>query len=179
MKMTAVFIFALVVFAASATAASVGGGSALAAGPPGYGVMEPASDGCPWPDFLNPDLEQAGVEKCLPQQVAWTEGEGIRIVTDPLVGSSGSGWVNFWCETKEGFKYMIGVEDLAPHTKYTVTADSYMLGTIRTSASGTGQIAGVLRLPPGLYELDVSVWDGGTEVLSSPDDDMPGFIVFP
>jgi len=157
----------------------LGGAKAVAAGPPNYGVMEPASDGCPWPDFLNPSLRAGGVEKCLPQQVAWTDGEGIRIVTDALVGSSGSGWVNFWCETKEGLKYTIGLQGLAANSAYTVTAGSYSLGVVHTDARGAGQTGGVLRLPPGFYEFDITVWDGATEVVSTADDDPVDIVVFP
>lgn len=166
---------------------------AAPAGPHGNGVMEPRSDGCPWPDELNPFLEAWGVEKCLPGQIPWTQvvlfgtdESGIRIVTDPLTGSQGSGWVTFWCQFRPGLKYQIGVNGLEPHTTYPVRAVGYgfgldfsllgetdvILGTLRTDARGRGLLNGVLRLEPGLYELDIEV--GG---LSVPDDDLVGLLV--
>ena len=177
------FMLALIIAASLVMPTS---GPVAAGGPPDRGVMEPVGDACPWPDFLNAVLEAGGVEKCLPKQVAWTEGEGIRIVTDPLVGTApASGWVQFWCETKVGFRYIIGVEGLAANAVFTVNATdelgagTFDLGTIHTNADGVGQTGGVLQLPPGFYEFDVSVKAGATEVVGSPLEDMPGFVVFP
>ncbi|MBI4302478.1 MAG: hypothetical protein HY664_07720 [Chloroflexi bacterium] len=148
--------------------------------PPNYGVMEPVSDACPWPDFLNPVLEAEGVQKCLPTEINWTSGDGIRIVTDPLVGSGDdAGSVTFWCESKVGFKYQIVVWNLAPNTSYPVTATDgvtiYSLGTIRTDSNGSGVLGGMYQLSPGFYEWDINVGS----VLSSPASDEAGFVVFP
>jgi len=154
--------------------------------------MEPRPNDCPWPDFLNPVLEAAGVGKCLPTNINWTNGDGIRIVTDPLIGSSDdSGWVNFWCETKVGFKFIVGVAGLEPNATYPVTAagitiplsggppqpiDLGIIATLHTDSQGRGEVGGVVPLPSSaIYELDINV---GT-VLSTPDDDLVGFVVFP
>lgn len=169
-------------------------------GPPSRGVMEPASDGCPWPDFANGFLAAEGVLKCLPAQIPWSasqgpEGQvdyGVRIVADPLIavdGSDAEGWFVFWCQFRAGLKYQIIVTGLAPHATYGVhaegfgfgpggaTAVAYHLGTIRTDATGGGVLGGVLRLPPGGYELDVTIRNGAAARLSIPDDDLVGFAV--
>lgn len=168
----------------------VPGAAAAPKQPADHGVMEPGSDGCPWPDEFNEFLEAEGVEKCLPGQIPWThiegfEETGIRIVSDPLVPAEGdaAGWVTFWCQFRVGLKYQIGVTGLEPHTEYAVTAEGFRflpefelvnwtLGTLRTDAHGGAVLNGVLRLSPGGYELDINV--GG---LSVPDDDLVGFLV--
>lgn len=155
------------------------GAFAAPSAPPDYGVMNP-TDECPWPGWLDPVLEAAGVQKCLPTEIAWTDGDGIRIVTDPLVGS-GSAWgsVTFWCETKTGFQFQVLAGGLAPTTSYAVTATdgstTFDLATLLTDASGAGKVGGVYLLPPGLYGWTVQV---GSE-LASPATDKAGFVVFP
>lgn len=169
-------------------------------GPPSRGVMEPASNGCPWPDFANGFLAAAGVLKCLPAQIPWSasqgpEGQvdyGVRIVADPLIavdGSDADGWFVFWCQFRAGLKYQIIVTGLAAHATYGVHAEGFAfgpggatavmfhLGTIRTDANGGGVLGGVLGLPPGGYELDVTIIDDGGARLSIPADDLVGFSV--
>ncbi|HET7677262.1 MAG TPA: hypothetical protein VFK38_05360 [Candidatus Limnocylindrales bacterium] len=141
--------------------------------------MNPTQE-CPWPGFLDPVLESIGVEKCLPNEIAWTDGDGIRIVTDPLVGTGGTwGKVTFWCETKTGFVFQVLAGGLDPVASYAVTAtdgtSTHFLATLHTDVSGAGKVGGVHRLPPGGYEWVIHV---GT-VLSSPGTDEAGFLVFP
>lgn len=192
----------LLAFSAAALALLVSASAALA-GPPGpstRGVMEPASDGCPWPDFANDFLASEGVLKCLPAQIPWSvapnpEGgldSGVRIVADPLVavdGSGAQGWFVFWCQFRVGLKYEVIVTGLTPHTVYGVHAEgmsfseagptpvAYHLGQLRTDANGNGVLGGMLRLVGGGYELDVSIGDGSGWQLSVPDDDLIGFAV--
>lgn len=169
-------------------------------GPPDLGVMEPASDGCPWPDFANPFLEAEGVLKCLPAKIPWSasmspEGGtdyGVRIVADPLVAvddSDAQGWFVFWCQFRVGLKYQVIVTGLEPHAEYGVHAEGWSfaaggpapfahhLGSFRTDASGGAVLAGVLPLPAGGYELDVMVSGASGPVLSVPDEDLVGFAV--
>ncbi|HSG85739.1 MAG TPA: hypothetical protein VLA23_05305 [Candidatus Limnocylindrales bacterium] len=165
---------------------------------PTRGVMEPATDACPWPDEYN---AYVGALKCLPNAIPWTHFEfdgfnesGARIVADPLVASGDSGaagTVVFWCQFRAGLSYQIRVSGLEPLSTFTVHAmggglvfDSgpeavhAMLGTIHTDANGRGNLNGVLRLDKGLYELDITIFaaDDG-ERLSVPDDDLVGFVV--
>lgn len=177
--------------------------SAAVAGPPGpptRGVMEPSSDGCPWPDVANDFLAANGVLKCLPAQIPWSvapnpEGgvdSGVRVVADPLValaGADAEGWFVFWCQFRVGLKYQVLVSGLAPHTVYGVHAEgmafseegaspiAHHLGEFRTDANGNGVLGGVLRLTGGGYELDVTISDASGSYLSVPDDDLIGFAV--
>ena len=169
-------------------------------GPPTRGVMEPASDGCPWPDVANDFLAAEGVLKCLPAQIPWSvapnpEGgldSGVRIVADPLAavdGSGAEGWFVFWCQSRVGLQYQVIVTGLAPLTVYGVhveglsftqagaTPVAYHLGQLRTDANGSGALGGVLRLDSGGYEFDIFVGDGSGWQLSVPDDDLVGFAV--
>lgn len=143
-------------------------------GPPNFGVMEPASDGCPWPDFLNPVLDAGGVGKCLPTSIAWSE-DGVRVVTDPLVGSGGAaGWVTFWCQSTMGFRFSVGAVGLNPMSSYAVSATGFgTIATLHTDASGSGIVGGIVKLPPGGYDVAVSVGS----VLTSPLSDLVGFEV--
>lgn len=144
-------------------------------GPPNFGVMEPkGTDACPWPDFLNPVLDAGGVGKCLPASIAWSEN-GVRVVADPLAGTGGAaGWVTFWCQTTMGFRFSVGAVGLAPNSAYTVTATGFgTLATLHTDASGSGIVGGIVKLPPGDYEVAVSVGSA----LTSPASDLVGFEV--
>ncbi len=105
-------------------------------------MTELASDDCPWPDSVNSDVERAGVENCLPQKVAWTASELVRVVTGPLVGSCGAGWASFSRETKEAFKQTLGVDGSTSHTKHTATADSHAIGSIRAHQHGWSRPGG-------------------------------------
>lgn len=151
-------------------------GTALAGppGPPDFGVMEPASNGCPWPDFLNPVLDAGGVGKCLPASIAWSEN-GVRVVTDPLVGTGGAaGWVTFWCQSTMGFRFSVGAVGLAPGASYPVTATGFgTIATLHTDANGSGIVGGIVKLQPGSYEVAVSVGS----LLTSPAADLVGFEV--
>jgi hypothetical protein len=175
--------------------------SPVLAGPPGQptrGVMEPATDACPWPDFYNDYIE--GVLKCLPTKIPWThfefggiEESGIRIVADPIEavdGSDAAGTITFWCQFRAGLSYQIRVTGLEPLASYTVHAAGgglvfgagpvavhEVLGTLRTDANGRGVLNGLLRLDKGLYELDVTIMDASGDRMSVPDDDLVGFVV--
>lgn len=202
MSRIGMFVVSAVVVLGFGVANAVAGPS----GPPAFGVMEPASDGCPWPDVANGALYAEGVRKCLPAKINWSivtdpeTGEvveaGVRIVADPLdpVGGSGAdGWVVFRCQSKVGLKYQIIAVDLAPHTTYTVTAagmyfpadgtplpQTHTLGTFRTDANGGGVLGGVLRLAVGGYDFDVTVSGPAGAVLSVPDAEGGiGFGVYP
>lgn len=170
------------------------------AGPPGdptRGVLEPATDACPWPDFYN---EITASLKCLPTQIPWSEVEhegivtsGVRIVADPLAavdGSDATGSIVFWCQFRAGFSYQIRVSGLEPLASYMVHADGggltatggpiaihEMLGQFRTDANGRGVLNGLLQLDKGGYELDVTILDDSGPRVSTPDDDMAGFLV--
>jgi len=165
---------------------------------PTRGVMEPATDACPWPDEYN---DYVGALKCLPNAIPWTHFEfggliesGARIVADPLVASSESdaaGTVVFWCQFRAGLSYQIRVSGLEPLSTFTVhamggglvfesgpAAVHAVLGTIHTDANGRGNLNGLLRLDKGLYELDITVHDAaGGDRLSVPDGDLIGFVV--
>jgi hypothetical protein len=143
-------------------------------GPPSFGVMEPASNACPWPDFLNPVLDAGGVGKCLPASIAWSEN-GVRVVTDPLVGTGGAaGWVTFWCQSTMGFRFSVGAVGLAPTTTYAVTATGFgTIAALHTDANGGGVVGGIVKLPPGGYDVAVSVGSA----LASPASDLVGFEV--
>lgn len=170
------------------------------AGPPGdptRGVLEPATDACPWPDFYN---EITASLKCLPTQIPWSEVEhegiitsGVRIVADPLEAVDGSparGSIVFWCQFRAGFSYEIRVTGLEPLATYTVHAMGggftatgglvlvhEVLGEFRTDANGRGVFNGILRLDKGGYELDVTIFDDSGPRVSTPDDDLVGFLV--
>ncbi|MDP2727071.1 MAG: hypothetical protein Q8P59_05970 [Dehalococcoidia bacterium] len=171
------WIIVIALLAAFVVAAPV----ASAATPPNFGVMNPGQPDCPWPTYLDPIMQAAGVGKCLPQNIPWTAplepGSGIRIVTDQLLGKDGaSGWVNFFCESKVGFKFIIGVSGLAPNTSYPITATGLgTIATINTDSRGRGEVGGVVPLAPGFYDLSISVGS----VLQSGPSDPQGIAVLP
>jgi hypothetical protein len=138
--------------------------------------MEPkGTDACPWPDFLNPVLDAGGVGKCLPATIPWSS-DGVRVVTDPLVGTgAAAGWVTFWCQSTMGFRFSVGVVGLAPNSVYEVTATGGFgtIATLHTDANGSGIVGGIVKLPAGGYEVAVSVGS----VLTSPANDLVGFEV--
>lgn len=156
-------------------------------GPPAFGVMEPASNACPWPDFLNDYMQNVqGVQKCLPASIAWASAEGgVRIVSDALEATGdipgATGQVTFWCQSKVGLHFIVTVQGLAPAATYSVTGhvmgSSTVLdfGTVRTDRSGNGIIGGVIALPPGEY--DVHVFVGNVLEPASSDPDVE-FVVF-
>jgi hypothetical protein len=169
------------------------------AGPPSgptRGVLEPATDACPWPDFYN---DITGALKCLPTQIPWSEvdhdgvvSSGVRIVADPLEavgGNAGSGSIVFWCQFRAGFSYQIRVTGLDALATYSVhamgggmTSDGpvlvhEMLGEFRADANGRGVFNGLLGLEKGGYELDVTIFDASGPRLSIPDGDLAGFLV--
>jgi hypothetical protein len=164
--------------------------SAQAAGTPNeFGVMDPTNS-CPWPDELDPVLQAAGVQKCLPTSIKWTGGEGVRIVTDQLIGSgSATGSVTFWCETPNSLRFKVSASGLAPNSTYAVTASGLYqsfatgaisavdLGTVallHTNANGSGVVGGSVQLTSGGYELDIHV---GSALHSDPAD-LQGIAVF-
>lgn len=156
-------------------------------GPPNFGVMEPASDACPWPDFLNGYMQTVqGVQKCLPGSIAWASAEGgVRIVSDTLdatgVIPGATGQVTFWCQSKVGLRFIITVQGLAATTSYETTgqvmgsATVIDFGTIRTDMNGRGIVAGVIPLAAGEY--DVHVFVGNVLQPDAGDPDI-GFVVF-
>jgi hypothetical protein len=162
--------------------------AAQAAGPKSFGVMDP-TDSCPWPDEIDPLMQQWGVEKCLPGSIKWTGGEGIRIVTDQLLSSgSETGSVTFWCETTNGLRYKLNVSGLAPNTSYPIrlsgyrvdfatgalsTFESRTIGYVHTDANGSGVVGGSVQLASGGYELDFGVGS-----LHSDPEDLQGIAVF-
>lgn len=173
--------------------------TSVQAGPPNEptrGVMEPATDACPWPDEFNDFID---VLKCLPSSIPWTHFEfggitesGARIVADPLEpvgGSAASGSIVFWCQFRAGFSYQIRATGLVPLATYTVHAMGggftagglvlvhEMLGEFRADANGRGVFNGLLRLEKGGYELDVTIFDGSDARLSIPNGDLAGFLV--
>lgn len=162
---------------------------------PTRGILEPATDACPWPDFYN-DITAS--LKCLPTKIPWSVVEhdgitsaGVRVVADPLEavdGSDASGTLLFWCQFRAGFSYQIRVTGLEPLATYSVHAAGggfvagvgpvmihEVLGTFTTDANGRGVFNGLLRLDKGGYELDVTILDGDGARLSVPDDDLAGF----
>lgn len=155
--------------------------------PPSFGVMEPASDACPWPGFLNGYMENVqGVQKCLPGSIAWASAEGgVRIVSDSLdatgVMPGAAGQITFWCQSKVGLRFMITVQGLAAWTSYEATGhvmgSGTMLefGTIRTDRNGNGIVAGVVPLAAGEYDVHVFVGNVLEPDASDPD---VGFVVF-
>ncbi len=162
--------------------------SAQAASPSSFGVMDPTNS-CPWPDEMDPLMQQWGVEKCLPGSIKWTGGEGVRIVTDQLVSAgSATGSVTFWCETTNGLRYKLNVSGLAPNTTYPITLSGYRvdfatgelgpfesrsIGSVRTDAKGSGVVGGSVQLASGGYELDFHVGP-----LASDPADLQGIAVF-
>lgn len=166
---------ATVLVGALAIAATAGPPGPPAFGPSDGSTMETANDACPWPDFLNGVLWQAGARKCLPTAIPWSV-DGVRIVTDPLVGTGGAqGWITFWCQSRVGLHYIVTAVGLAPNTSYPVTATELgTLGTLHTDANGNGVVGGQVPLDPGGYEVLVSVGS----VLTSPAGDDVGFEVF-
>ena len=135
-------------------------------------------------------MQAWGVQKCLPGSIKWTGGEGIRIVTDQLVGTApATGSFTFWCETPNALRFKVSASGLAPNATYAVTAaghymsfatgalSSVDLGTIaylHTDASGSGVVGGSVQLASGGYELDVRV---GNALHSDPTD-LAGIAVF-
>ncbi len=118
-----------------------------------------------------------GVVKLVP--APWAPEGTLHIVNDPLAATpdgdpDSTGWVIFWCQSKVGFQYNIGVTGLAPLTNYTVVAEfpgpapDPVLGTLHTDANGLGSFSGVLQLEPGGYFLRINVLDSNDiNVLSS------------
>ncbi|HET7704282.1 MAG TPA: hypothetical protein VFK35_12855 [Candidatus Limnocylindrales bacterium] len=189
---------ALFVLTAVLLAAVVAVGPVRAGSPnePTRGVLEPATDACPWPDFYN---QFTGALKCLPTAIPWSEVEhdgvvssGARIVADPMTdvaGGQATGSIVFWCQFRAGFSYQIRVTGLDPLSTYSVHAVGggmtaagpvfvhEHLGDFRTDANGRGGLNGVLTLDKGGYGLDVTIFDGSTPTVSIPDDDLAGFAV--
>jgi hypothetical protein len=139
----------------------------------------------------------------------WWSGGHKAIVTDPLVGATGSGYVRFLCQSQQGFEYSIGIKGLERDT-YTVKANAlfivdpdgpgpapalptsdggatYTLGSIRTHRDGDGELEGTVNLPAthpflpfGLYGWEVTVEDStSTVVLATLNIDPADFQVFP
>jgi hypothetical protein len=130
-------------------------------------------------------------------------------VTDPLVGTTGSGYIRFLCQSKQGFEYSVGIKGLTPGSTYSVEALSlptillppgtpvptsdgsgvlYALGSITTDGEGEGELDdGLISLPStnpflpfGAYNWVIRVKDStGTIVLQSVAGDEADFIVIP
>ncbi len=103
--------------------------------PPDYGRYNPT-------DLPGQPPEEWGVEKAIPSPSA-PEG-AVRIITDLLAGE-GDGWVTFWCQSRLGFQYNIGVTGLDGLSRYSI------------NASG-GQILIVPEDTPGAVELEPGLW---------------------
>ncbi|HEU5085029.1 MAG TPA: hypothetical protein VFU14_16930 [Acidimicrobiales bacterium] len=169
--------------------------SAAPPGPPDYGVVEPSgiSDkGCPWPDVVNEEPEHADAQKCLPQSIPWSGNfhpedallptYGVRIISDALTGTTGTGQFTFRCQSRVGLQYKVTVQGLTPRTEYTVEVlhlgpqpMTHVLGTFTTDQSGNGILNGILQLDGGGYGFLVFVKDvGGATVLSLAPELLPG-----
>lgn len=159
-------------------------------GSPSFGVMDPLdanpttyfqppqgpvfTGSCPWPNVVDAALPEVG--KCLPTAIAWS-GDGVRIVSDPLVDASDvvSGQFTFWCQARMGLRFIVTVQGLEPNTVYPVTSDLFgTIATLRTDPHGNGVVGGIVALEPGGYDTTIAI---GTALATRADDPI-GFEVF-
>ena len=143
--------------------------------PADYGTENPTGQqDCPPASGLPYD----GIEKCFP--VGWGLGF-VHIVTDPIAAN---GWVTFWCQSRIGFQYRVGVFDLEPKATYEIWLgppghpEHYLLGRILTDPRGNGTVSGVLKFAPGEYYFWTSVKQPGGSILFDSRSDGQGFGVF-
>lgn len=170
--------------------------SAAPPGPPDYGVVEPsgiADKACPWPDGANESPDHADAQKCLPTNIPWSGNfhppdaaeptYGVRIISDTLTGSMGTGQVTFRCQSRVGLQYKVTAQGLTPRTEYTVEVlqfgfGSRTLGTFTTDRSGNGILNGTLHLDGGGYGFLFFVKDaGGATVLWLADEGADAGVV--